>query len=63
MCALLSQLATLTFQHVVGLQDGWTPLHMAVKEGHLEVTRMLLGAGASVAATKRVRLPHYTMSL
>ncbi len=28
--------------------DGWTPLHAASQEGHVEVVRALVGAGAAV---------------
>lgn len=32
--------------------DGWTPCMMAVREGHLEVARLLLRAAANVDATE-----------
>ncbi|KXZ44507.1 hypothetical protein GPECTOR_66g235 [Gonium pectorale] len=33
-----------------GLQGGWNPLHVACGQGHLEVVRALLAAGASTGA-------------
>ena len=33
--------------------DGWTPLHLAAFFGHLEAARLLLAAGADVAAVSR----------
>jgi ankyrin repeat protein len=33
--------------------DGWTPLHLAAFFGHLEAARLLLDAGADVAAVSR----------
>jgi ankyrin repeat protein len=36
------------------VQEGWTPLHLAVQEGHLEVSALLLAAGAAVEATGKV---------
>jgi ankyrin repeat protein len=33
--------------------DGWTPLHLASFFGHLEATRILLEAGAAVAAVSK----------
>jgi ankyrin repeat protein len=39
-------------------QGGWTPLHLAVAEGQTEVVRVLVGAGADVAArTEHHRTP------
>ena len=35
-------------------QNGFKPLHIAAKEGHLEVAKLLLKAGADVTATNRV---------
>jgi ankyrin repeat protein len=37
------------------LQDGYTPLHNAARYGHKEVAELLLGRGADVKATTRVR--------
>ncbi len=31
--------------------DGWTPLHAASREGHVEVVRTLVGAGAAINQT------------
>jgi hypothetical protein len=36
------------------LQDGWTPLHIASDNGHLEVVRLLLDQGADMEATIKV---------
>ena len=36
-------------------QDGWTPLYWAAQEGHAEVVKLLLKAGADVTATDKVR--------
>ena len=32
------------------LQGGWTPLHLAVQEGHMEVVELLIANGADVNA-------------
>lgn len=34
-------------------EDEWTPLHIASSKGHTEVVRVLLEAGADLAATTR----------
>ncbi len=31
--------------------DGWTALHMTAANGHTDIVRALLGAGANVSAT------------
>jgi ankyrin repeat protein len=36
-------------------QDGWTPLHVASEEGHLEVAGALLAKGANMEAKNNVR--------
>ena len=36
-------------------QDGWTPLHAACQEGHVQVAELLLQAGASVEQETEVR--------
>jgi hypothetical protein len=41
--------------HQWGLQHGWTPLHWAARNGHLEVVEQLLAAGAVADATNEVR--------
>ena len=35
-------------------QDGWTPLHYAVRGGHAAVVGLLLAAGADMAAKDKV---------
>ena len=42
-------------------QGGWTPLHLAVAEGHAEVVRLLVEAGADLSArTEHGRDPLHT---
>jgi len=36
------------------LQDGWTPLHQAAHNGHIEVVRHLLSSGADVNKATKV---------
>ena len=36
-------------------QDGWTTLHAACREGHVQVAELLLHAGASVEQETEVR--------
>ena len=36
------------------LQDGWTPLVIASQEGHLEIVKSLIEAGANVNHTAKV---------
>jgi hypothetical protein len=38
-----------------GPQDGWTPLHWAVNNGHDKTVKMLVRAGANVTAKNKVR--------
>lgn len=38
----------LSYGQLVGRSGGWTPLHYAARQGHLEVARTLLDAGADV---------------
>ena len=42
------------------LQDGWTPLVIASQEGHLEIVKSLIEAGANVNhTTKVVKIKHH----
>ena len=41
--------------YIVLSQDGWTPLHVACQEGHVQVAELLLQAGASVEQETEVR--------
>lgn len=36
------------------MRDGYTPLHVAAKEGHVEICELLLDKGASVSLTTKV---------
>jgi ankyrin repeat protein len=47
--------STLIYHSLLVLQDGYTPLHTAAENGHLEVVRQLLGAEAAVDTTNVVR--------
>jgi ankyrin repeat protein len=47
-----------TSQSDVTLQEHATPLHMAADNGDADVVSTLLAAGAAVAATNEVQLPH-----
>ena len=40
----------------VHAQDGLTPLLGTVKNGHVEIARMLMGKGANIEATGKVQL-------
>ena len=40
-----------------GTQGAWTALICAAREGHAELTRLLLASGADVAAKSSVRVP------
>jgi ankyrin repeat protein len=40
-----------------GVQDGWTPLHLAAQYGHMAVVEVLLAAGAELNAREEVRYP------
>ena len=46
------------------LQDGWTPLVIASENGHLEIVKSLIEAGANVNhTTKVVKIySHYLVS-
>ena len=45
------------------LQDGWTPLMTASAEGHLDVVKILIEAGANVNDTNEVGKYMYTLFL
>ena len=45
---LAAQNQSLSFSQLVGRQGGTTALHYAVRQGHLEVAKTLLNAGASI---------------
>ena len=36
------------------LQDGWSPLHVASFNGHLDIVRALIEAGASISQANKV---------
>ena len=36
------------------LQDGWSSLHIASFNGHLDIVRALIEAGASISQTNKV---------
>ena len=36
------------------LQDGFSPLHMAAQEGHLDVCRLLIEQGANINSQDKV---------
>ena len=40
----------------VHAQDGWTPLHKAASNGHVEIAQMLMDKGANIEATDEVQL-------
>ena len=41
------------------LQDGLSPLHMASQEGHLDVVKTLIQAGANIHQADKVRTQTY----
>ena len=41
------------------LQDGWSPLHMASQEGHLDVVKALLAARANINQADKVSTHAY----
>ena len=41
------------------LQDGLSPLHMASQEGHLDVMKTLIEAGANIHQADKVRTQTY----
>ena len=44
----------LPFSLCVGLQNGFTPLHIACKKNHIRVMELLLKTGASIDAVTEV---------
>ena len=40
----------------LSLQDGWTPLHVAVDNGYAGIVNLLIKSEANVNATKEVRV-------
>jgi len=41
--------------NLLSSKDGWTPLHVAAKNGHAELVEMLIKSEADVNATSKVR--------
>ena len=41
-------------------KDGWTPLHHACRNSHVEVAAFLIKEGADVNAKNKVRVVHYS---
>ena len=42
------------------MQNGWSPLHVASQEGHLDVVRTLIEAGANIDQADKVSTHTYT---
>ena len=42
------------------LQDGLSPLHMASQEGHLDVVKTIIAAGANINEANKVSTNTYT---
>ena len=38
------------------LQNGWSPLHVASQNGHLDVVKTLIAAGTNMDQAKEVRI-------